>query len=152
MMEVDWKNYLWDENKEVDIGSVESLETDLHIKFPKDYLEIAMIHQGKVPNPNQIKIGERITSVGVLFLITPDDEYRGSTIKANTVFLEDDIPKGIIPIVSSGGGSVFALDFRKSNDTPSIVFVNSDKECDEAISFLSDSFGSFLSLLRDDLA
>jgi hypothetical protein len=151
-MEIEWKNYLWDDNHTADNASVESLEADLYIKFPKDYLEVATIHQGKVPNPNQIKVEERITSVGVLFLITPDNDYKGSTIKSNIMFIEDDVPQGIVPIVGSGGGSVFAFDFRRSSDTPSIVFVDSDKEGDDAITFLSDSFSGFLSMLRDDLA
>ncbi|ARU54231.1 SMI1/KNR4 family protein [Oleiphilus messinensis] len=150
-MEIVWNNYLWDGNHTVDVNSVELLESHLGIKFPKDYLDVVMIHQGKVPNPNQIKVGGRITSVGVLFLITHDNEYKGSTIKSNVMYVEDDLPQGIVPIVGSGGGSVFAFDFRKSSDTPSIVFVDSDKEGDDAITFLSDSFSGFLSLLRGDL-
>lgn len=152
MMGIEWKNYLWDDNHTADIASVESLEADLCIKFPKDYLKVAMVHQGKVPNPNQINVGEKITSVGVLFLISPDYDYKGSTIKSNVMFIEGDVPQGVVPIVGSGGGSVFAFDFRRSSDTPSIVFVDSDKEGDDAITFLSDSFSGFLSMLRDDLA
>ena len=45
---------------------------------------------------------------------------------------------------------MFALDFRQSNCNPNVVFVDSDSEGDEALTYVAKDFDEFLAQLRED--
>ncbi|HAU15491.1 MAG: hypothetical protein CMK83_13705 [Pseudomonadales bacterium] len=147
-MTITWNHYLWDEDHHVDPASIRYLEDELDIIFPQDYLDAVVSNDGKTPSPSVLSINGRTTGIDVLFLIEGGEPEESSTIRSNLEYIEDDVPEKIIPIMGTGGASVIAFDYRLSNRNPKVVFVNADKEGEDAITEISANFTDFLSLLK----
>ena len=147
-MAITWNHYLWDEDHPADPASIRYLENELDIVFPREYVDVVISNQGKVPSPNTLSLNGRTTGIGVLFLIDGAEPYMGSTIRSNLEYIEDDVPEKIVPILGTGGASVVAFDYRFNDQNPKVVFVNADKEGEEAITEISSSFTEFLGLLK----
>lgn len=149
-MTVNWKSYLWNKTVTASDEAIKNIEAKFNIKFPKDYLEIVKENQGKVPKPNIIKIGNITTGVNELFHFEKNESYEGSAVLFNIEILTGFAPDKIIPIMGTGGGNSFGFDFRKEPKNPSVVYIVSDLEGEEAIKPVADNFTNFLSLLKSE--
>ena len=103
----------------------------------------------------------RIEPAGIVIEVVQSNHWATETLKtASPLFSlrysnelqiwgpRDDVPEKIIPIMGTGGASVIAFDYRLSNRNPKVVFVNADKEGEDAITEISANFTDFLSLLK----
>ncbi len=159
---INWENYIFNEqgqpiNPIAKIVDVEKIENELNIKFPKDFLDVSMKHQGQVVDDLSIKV--RSMEVGFSFFYLFSDRNNKKdvsyTISAAHENMHQDDEEGnnklLIPIANSFGSSKFCLDYRESLDDPSVVFYYSDRAVnDDAITVLANSFTEFLDMLYED--
>ncbi len=153
-MNILWNNYVWDEDHPATIEQVRSVESKLNIKFPSDFLEVATNEHGKMPNPNNINVGDGEIFVNNLYHFEdePDDvdnqTYGILGVHEIQSEYQDQL---LIPFASSGGGSDFCFDYRDSKGEPTIIFLDSDLGGDQdAIIPLAKNFTEFLGLLYED--
>lgn len=151
-MNVNWENYIWEEKHVATIEQVKEVESILKIKFPKDYLEIAMQHQGQTPVPCGVSTGSMITTLLNFENDLESSEYTYSIVDSHKVFKNEHYSPLLIPIALAGGASLFCFDYRVSKKNPTIVFIEWDsfgKGNEKAIHPVAKNFSKFLSMLEE---
>ncbi len=152
MKNIVWEHYIWDEGHDATSEQVKLVEEKLKIHFPEDYLDVAMKEHGKAPQPCVITVGSGSTCINNLLHFEIDsndrDNYMYSIIRKHELLKDDQNPL-IIPFAKAGGASVFCFDYRKSNKSPTVIFVDSDYEGEEAIHTIAKNFTEFLSMLEE---
>jgi len=159
---INWEDYIFNEqgqpiNPIAEIVDVEKVEKELSIKFPKDFLDVSMKHQGQAIDDLSIKV--RSMEVGFSFFYLFNDRNNKKDASYTISAAHENIHQGddsgnnqlLIPIANSFGSSKFCLDYRESLDNPSVVFYYSDRAInDDAITILASNFTEFLELLYED--
>ena len=149
MNDIKWNGYLW-ADKKASQSSVESFERAHSINYPQDYKSVVKLHQGQVPVPSEIKVRDGITAETCLMHFEKEDiKNRSYSVEWNFNNLVEDVGGGVIPFAEALGGSVFAFDFRKSKENPTIIFINSDFEGEDAIIPVVNNFTEFMSRLYE---
>ena len=143
---IKWNSYLWEKPVTAEKENIEEIENLYGITFPNNYLEVLRENQGRIPDPNTIKIGKATVGAGVLYHFN-NEEFEAYSVKRKTQNYKDEIPNKIIPFMGTGGGSDFGFDFRESSNNPKVVFIISDFEGEEAIRQVANTFTEFLSRL-----
>ncbi len=123
-------------------------EEKLGIKFPLDFIRIAMQNDGGYPSPNRYTLNETQEIFNNLLSFDEDDI---SNIIQTYKDVEDRLLENVIPFAEDPFGNLICFDYRK-NDVPSIVFWDheiafSDKA--KAIAFICDSFSDLLDMLHE---
>ncbi|MFS8213066.1 MULTISPECIES: SMI1/KNR4 family protein [Paenibacillus] len=167
----------WSDNINLDESKLRGLEERWNIRFPKEYVEIVLNHDGSVPyiidqNGEEItgvvKVPGKLTwSIQLLSLI--EKEVLGEVISPIELAydtLSEALPKNIFPFAINGSGDKFLFDFRKDKNEPQILFQNhedlileseiTEEELeeksledwqDETLDFVCESFAAFLKLI-----
>ena len=144
MEEFNWIKYVWDEKKPLLDKNIKNLEERLGVTFPNDYLNIVKEHQGQSLNENiVVRVRNGLGVVGYLLHFLDEDKYSYSIMQEHE-YIEEEFPEKIIPFQSAGGANIFAFDYRIKKDDPSVVFINSDIEGEEAIIPVADNFTDFM--------
>ncbi len=144
-MVIVWENYVWDHAVPATEEEVQAVEQTLGIRFPEDYRQIAMAHQGQTPTPSTFTVGNNASIFNNLFVFR--DEPRYASLLRNHQSTEEYVPAGVYSFAADPGGNSICLDYRVSPDAPSVAFCNAEKEGEEAITFLASSFTEFLDAL-----
>jgi len=140
-----WENHVWDHAVPASEAEIRSVEQALGIRFPEDFRQIAMIHQGQTPRPNVFTVGNDASVFNNLFIFR-DEPEADSFLKVYDLDKRY-APAGVYSFATDPGGNRIGFDYRASPDAPSIVFYDTEQEGDEAITFLAASFTEFLDSL-----
>ncbi len=140
-----WKDFVWDHAVPATEREVQAVEQALGIRFPHDFRQIAMAHQGQVPRPNKFAVGKDASIFNNLLIFGDEPKY-ASILRVHELE-EEYVPDGVYSFATDPGGNGICFDYRASKDAPSIVFSNAEQEGDEAITFLADNFTEFLDSL-----
>jgi cell wall assembly regulator SMI1 len=155
---VRWQPYLWERSRPASPADIERVEAGLGVRFPEDYRRAVMEHQGEAPHPNLfdfVEEGKKTTTVmGPLFHFAEDagDESLDSYNVLESYRARGNIlPEGVIPFSEDPGGNPIAFDFRRSADSPPVVFVNHEAAGgDEGVWTVAASFSELLDKLYSD--
>lgn len=140
-----WENYVWDHPIPATEEEVQAVEQALGIRFPEDFRQIAMSHQGQTPRPNTFTIIKNASILNNLFVFRDEPKY--ASFLHNHHRDEEYVPAGVYAFAADPGGNKICFDFRASATAPSVVFNDVEQEGDEAIIFLAPSFAEFLASL-----
>lgn len=152
-MNITWINDTWSEDHPATQNQVKTIETKFKIKYPKNYLDVAIINQGKMPESCGVPVGSGEAMLATLlnFQNTPDeDSHFSSIIRKQKQISDEKYSPLIIPFAEAGGASLFCFDYRKTRDNPQIIFIDWDYFGDgdeEAIIPVAKDFTEFLSIL-----
>lgn len=95
------------------------VEITFQIGLPDMYKEIVREHNGGRPLPNRFDTERSEKRMIKSFL--PVDERPGNILEVYE-WIKDRIPPLVIPFANDPGGNYLCFDYRKSFDTPEIVF------------------------------
>src|SRR4051812_25715336 len=106
-------------------AAVREAERALRVRFPADFLAVARLHQGAEPTPQKITLPDgAITAVKNLLHF--EAEFGTRNIVARRFPVEQVLAKGIIPFAEDIGDDLFCFNYRKTPDTPTVVFWSVD--------------------------
>jgi len=128
---------------EANLGSINKLEQKLDVIFPVEYREIVLKHNGAVPS---LKIFDIANRPGFIFQrLLNWDINRESNLMSMVDWIVKELPQNIVPFAEDPFGNFICFDF-KGRDTVKIVFWNHEEK---SITFVADSFVSFLAILHN---
>jgi cell wall assembly regulator SMI1 len=150
-MTVQWKPRIWKGPFLATPQDAESLEKAWGVKLPEDYKQVAMTHQGMTPYPHVLDIGTGNTVISELLTISKceDDDLRIYSMSETYELIKPHVAPGIYPLASTSAGDFICFDYRRSPDTPKIVFYFTEAAGEGAIYPVADNFTEFLSKLHD---
>jgi len=110
------------------------LQNHWKVRFPKNYLELVKINQGKVVTPNVFKYkvgsatGESCLSVLFHFTKHPFKSVMSYSVAENTRKIVDIMGEKVIPFSEDPGGFSIAFDFRKTAHNPPVIIIDMEAE------------------------
>lgn len=125
-------------------AAVRNAERALRVRFPADFLAVARVHQGAVPNPADITLPDGAVTA-VKNLLHFEDEPGMWNIIARRFPVEGVLEKGVIPFAEDIGDDLFCFNYRQTPDAPTVVFWG----VDTGMVPLAASFTEFVALLHD---
>ncbi len=144
-MVIAWEDFVWDHAVPATEEEVQAVEQALSIRFPNDFRQIAMLHHGQTPTPSTFKIINNASIFNNLFIFRDEPKY--TSLLRHHALEEEYVPAGVYSFATDPGGNGICFDYRVSKNAPSVVFSDAEKEGDEAIIFLANSFTEFLDSL-----
>lgn len=127
-----------------EIESVRTVEKNLGIQFPNDYLDIAIKYQGGEPSLKTIVVNGSIINFGFLLTFLAFDEL-DILDKYNSE--RYNLPNKHFPFAIDEKSNMFCFDYS-DGDVPIIVFVEIEKENTVTTSFIAQGFSNFIQMLQ----
>jgi cell wall assembly regulator SMI1 len=106
----EWKNYVWTQINPAAEKDIQSVEEALGIRFPNDFRQIAMAHQGQVPKPNKFAVGKDASIFNNLLIFGDEPKY-ASLLRVHQLE-EEYVPDGIYSFATDPGGNGICFDYR----------------------------------------
>ncbi len=142
---------LWEDFDSIEKEKILKVEQILGVKFPDEYKNCVTKYHGGNPVENKFsficKNNRKIVScLGVLLRF--DEKYEGDNIINTINNISGQIPEKIIPFADDGGGDLICFDFKNKNgDLPKIVYWHHERNLEESITPVCDSFSDFIEML-----
>ena len=136
------------ENDNVEITTISNVETMLGVKFPKDYIEIAMTNDGGYPKPNRFDFNDNEEVFNNL-LSFDEEDYSNIINTYNDI--KDRLIEKVIPFAEDPFGNMICFDYR-NNEQPVVIFWEHEKafnDKESAISYLCDTFTELMLMLHE---
>lgn len=146
MNEVNWKY-----GKPCAVKIIDQVEDSLAVKFPREFLQIVLLHDGARPIPNEFDLAQRH---GVVFhhLLPFSNTVMGSTptVIETIKLLGDRLPAGYVPIGADPFGNYICFSFPKDKDgNLPLYFLDHEQENIHSAAFIANSFQELLDLLYE---
>lgn len=131
---------------------IDGAELLLGVKFPADYRICLAQNHGAHPDACDFRAGEPNNpwygGIGVLLTVDPYMPENMFDVLASLA-VDQQLPKGVVPIAEDGGGNMLCLDYREdsSRSTPKVAFWFHEVGGDDGIVPVCDTFTELLSLL-----
>lgn len=151
---IEWEDYLPTDSDEPfrlpSAQEIENAEGRLGVKLPLDYADCLLAHQGQAPEDVGIIIGKSTEPVGCLFHVYPEGPEKNYSIDARRNRLVQEGITTLIPFADNTSGSLFCFDYSEKEESPKVVFVNSDYPYSDpqTVRVVASSFAEFLGLLE----
>lgn len=135
----------------IDRREIARVEEAWCIRFPKEYIEIALTGHGGHPSADVLEVegwGRRL--FGELDNFVP--ESQSHIVHAWAAYFNR-LPSRVFPFADDGGGNPFAFDYRKGPENPAIFYFHHEFSDDNGImieNWVADSFAEFLNTLKHD--
>ncbi|MFP7493403.1 SMI1/KNR4 family protein [Terribacillus saccharophilus] len=115
MSNVKWRS--WDEP--VTKKEVENVEETLGVKFPLDYIEVAMNFNGAHVSPELFRVEGKNKVFGTL--LTYDNEDDEHIVEVFNDY-KDTLPEKIVPFAFDPAGNLICFDYKEHEENPIVVF------------------------------
>ncbi len=125
----------------IDQSDIIRVEKYFSIKFPADFIDIVLKHNGGIPNKKVYDFQNHKEAVfRRIFSFSPDDKNNIINVYEN---VKEQFPQKIIPFGDDPFGNLICFDYRSKCR---IVFWNHElyENTDKAINNICDSFSEFL--------
>lgn len=162
MSNIKWRS--WDEP--VTKEEVEKVAEKMGIKFPLDYIEVAMNYNGAHVSPGLFQVEGKEKVFGTL--LTYDNENDEYILEVFTDYI-DTLPKRIIPFAFDPSGNLICFDYQDHEDNPIVVFwehenawekemlmqeeglteEQTEERARENVFYIAETFTKFLNKLHD---
>ena len=149
---VSWESYVWDVNRQADLSIIREFEINNGISFPKDYVEVVKLNQGRTPEPANFTLpnSKFVGTLNVLLHFDADKAEEVYSVEYNYEIVKEYLPSGIIPFVSTINNDLICFDYRNTKTDPSIVLASHEYSGNEAIFKVADSFSEFIEGLYEE--
>jgi len=147
---VNWENYVWENDREIDLTVINNFADAHAISFPKEYLDLVTKNQGKSPAPENFKLknSDFVGTVNVLLHFDDDESEKTYNVNYNYEIGKEYLPEDIVPFASTINSDLLCFDFRTFKDNPHIVLASHEYSGEDAIFPVADSFSEFLNNLH----
>lgn len=162
MSKINWRS--WDEP--VTKKEVENVGETLGVKFPLDYIEVAMNYNGAHVSPELFQVEGKEKVFGTL--LTYDSEDDEHILEVFNDY-KDTLPKKIIPFAFDPSGNLICFDYTDHEDNPIVVFWEHENAAEkemlmreeglteaqveelarENVFYIADTFSDFLDKLHN---
>ena len=135
------------EKDKIEMDALLKVEEALRIRFPKDYIEFIITHDGAYPIPNIFEINGNEEVFNNLLSF---DEESCINIVDTYNDVQDRLIEKIIPFAEDPFGNLICFDYRNKTH-PTIVFWDHEKAFsnkENAISYICNTFSELLDMLR----
>ncbi|MBP3611330.1 MAG: SMI1/KNR4 family protein [Lachnospiraceae bacterium] len=130
------------ENKVVTSDVIKMIETELKIKFPKDFIKNIKQYDGGYPIPNKISIEGQEEVLNNLVSFLEEDTSFILDIISNTENFRD---SNLVPIAEDPFGNLFCYSFGEN--TCKIVFWHHEKNAE--IKYVCNNFEELIAMLHE---
>lgn len=162
MSNVKWRS--WDEP--VTENEIKMVEEKFEVKFPLDYVEVAMKYNGAHVSPELFQVEGKEKVFGTL--LTYDNEDDENILEVFNDY-KDTLPEKIIPFAFDPSGNLICFDYKNHEENPIVVFwehenagekemlirqegltaIQVEELARENIFYIAETFTDFLSKLHD---
>ncbi|MGG1534172.1 MULTISPECIES: SMI1/KNR4 family protein [Brevibacillus] len=130
----------------LDTEEIKSIEQQLGIIFPKDYVDCVKQNNGGQPDPDTFYVGDREAVFSSLIPLNQEESRNVLTVKRK---LAERLPEGVVPFADDPFGNYLCFDYRR-NQEPKIGIWDhergvSDKE--KALTLICDTFTELVGML-----
>lgn len=143
---VSWSDFEIERPPVAGPDKVGEAERALGVKLPADFLAVATIHQGALPEPSSFDIPDS-TSSAINYLLHFEAEPFTSNIVARREPVVDVMPDKVVPFAADGGGNLLCFDYRADPAHPSVVFWDHESEDKDQVQLVARSFTDLLAKL-----
>lgn len=137
---MEWVNRVIDSPPRASDEAVAEAEAELGVRLPPDFVEIARVHQGAIPEPNAIRANGVRSRVEHLYHF--EERPSLSNIVAAYSIVAERLPRGLVPFAEGLGGDVVCFDYRRDAATPAVAVLLHDGPAQPVV--VADSFDAFL--------
>ncbi|WP_338664472.1 SMI1/KNR4 family protein [Pararoseomonas sp. SCSIO 73927] len=144
-----WTPYLRSDFPEAGDEDRARIEAETGHRLPEDYWRLARANQGRVPDPEYVRLeGGGRARIGVfLFLIERERVTRTGERSYGLLSAfrgaQEMYPAGIVPFSDDTGGNFMAFDYRGGGE-PAIVFLDHETEGEAGITRVAPDFGTMM--------
>lgn len=140
---VDWEDGALDCPRPATPAEVQAAERALRVPLPRDFLDVAAVHQGARPVPSSFRLPDGSGEAVEHLLHFVDGSF--SNIVTRGFPVEGVLDKGLIPFADALGSNLLCFDYRTDYDHPRVEFWS----VDTGRVPLASTFTAFLDLLHD---
>ncbi|MDQ0207344.1 SMI1/KNR4 family protein [Alkalicoccobacillus murimartini] len=147
MTQTYWTSDIFDEYELAPLtdSTIQGVEKQLNIRFPKAYLDLLKVQNGGYLHLNQFPYAYEYEDgslpIDLLYGLSLDPSE--GVLQSSYLIKEWDLPSQIV-LLSGDGSTWVALDYRQNQSEPSVAFFDIDLEFEAT---LAESFDEFLSKL-----
>ena len=148
MTVVTWSDRLIDNPKPATDEQVQEAERDLEVRLPADFLAIAKVHQGAMPEPYCFDLPDGGQG-GISYLLHFEEEPFNSNIVARgwPAWVNGVLSEKVIPFAEDNG-NLICFDYRNTDEAPEVVYwVHDDREA--PLQRVASSFTELIGMLYD---
>ena len=137
---------------EADDQTIDQLEHQVGVRFPPDFRQVMKLCHGGTPEERcefdyqHPQLGTVGSGIGAMLRL-PLEEEDLESIVGTIAMLDDQLPDGLIPFATDGGGDFMCLDYRHDSNQPPVVYWAHEEDKDASVFPLADSFSEFLDML-----
>lgn len=147
-MALRWNHYAWPQDKPLDLARLREVERAWGISFPPDYVDCIREHQGKTPEPAGFEtVDGTQTSLNDLYHFEPSPSD-SNIVKSQEAMQRGGVPEGLFVFASDPAGNCICFDYRRSASAPSVVLLDYERDAENAVVPVADSFTALLDKLH----
>ena len=140
-MSIVWLDRLIPDPPVASAAAVAEAEAALGLRLPADYLAVATVRQGAMPEPYRLELDSAVTGLDKLYHFEPAPApYRLVNAAADAA---SSLPPGVVAFAAGIGGDYLCFDCRTSPESPSVVVLLHDHP-PPALRPVADSFSAMV--------
>ncbi len=146
-MAVHWTPYVWPHALPLEPDRLRAAEQRLGVRFPQDYVDCVLQHQGQTPEPATFRYGEGGSTVFNELYHFEDSPATSSQRAAQESLETAGLPAGLVPFAGDPAGNHMCFDFREHAQTPTVVMLDHDAAGEDMLKSVAASFSELLEKL-----
>jgi cell wall assembly regulator SMI1 len=146
-MAISWDPFVWPQTLPLTMDKLRAAETRLGVRFPQDYVDCVLHHQGQTPEPCTFDFGDGYSSVFNVLYHYEVSPSTSSQQAAQESLAVGGVPAGVVAIAGDPAGNHLCLDFRANAAAPTIVLLDYEAAGENPLVPVADSFSELLARL-----
>jgi SMI1 / KNR4 family (SUKH-1) len=143
---MDWIFYTWQHEMPLDPAKLQAVESRWGIRFPRDYVDCVLRHQGKSPSPDTYRYGDGESSVVNSLLHFENSPNWYNIEAAQRAMQMTGPPCDIYVFAEDPMGNLICFDYRAGGE-PAVVLLDYNAAEENTFVPLAPSFSAFLDQL-----
>lgn len=146
-MAISWEPYVWPQALPLKLNKLRSAEQRLGVRFPQDYVDCVLRHQGQTPETFTFTYGDGYRTVLnelYHFELGPRTSSQQAAQKSLGM---GGVPAGVVAIAGDPAGNHLCLDFRADPAAPTVVILDYEAGDDNPLVPVAATFTELLSNL-----
>ncbi len=146
-MAISWEPYVWPQALPLTLNKLRAAEARLGVKFPQDYVDCVLQHQGQTPEPCTFSYGDGYSSVLNELYHFEDSPSTSSQRAAQQSLDTGGVPAGVVAFAGDPAGNHLCFDFRANAAVPTVVILDYEAGGENPLVPVAQSFTELLGQL-----
>jgi cell wall assembly regulator SMI1 len=147
-MAISWQPYVWPQALPLTLAKLRAAEQRLGVRFPQDFVDCVLQHQGETPEPCTFDYGDGYSSVLNELYHFEDSPSASSQAAAQKSLEIGGVPAGVVAIAGDPAGNHLCLDFRADPQAPIVVMLDYEAGGDNPLVPVAKTFTELLAQLH----